>query len=131
MRIVIDGGCWTNARGYGRFTRELLGALARAPRHDYVVLLEEQARSSFSLPLATVFVKPSQPVDNAATSSSRRSIGDMLAMCFAARRAAPDGVFFPSVYSYFPLIPPVRALVGIHDTMADRFPEFAFDSRAQ
>jgi hypothetical protein len=34
MRILIDGGCWTNARGYGRFTRELLAAVARAPRHD-------------------------------------------------------------------------------------------------
>ena len=30
MRILVDGGCWANGRGYGRFTREILTALARA-----------------------------------------------------------------------------------------------------
>jgi glycosyltransferase involved in cell wall biosynthesis len=131
MRILIDGGCWSNARGYGRFTRELLRALARAPRHDYTVLLEEQDRASFSLPFSTVFVKLLTPTAEAATASSRRSIRDLLAMSRAAKHVAPDGVFYPSVYSYFPLIAPVPALLGVHDTMADRFPEFAFDSRTQ
>jgi alpha-1,3-rhamnosyl/mannosyltransferase len=131
MRILIDGGCWTNARGYGRFTRELLAALARAPRHDYVVLLEEQAREEFSLPLKPIFVKLVQSVGEAATSSSRRSVRDLLAMSAAVARQRPDAVFFPSVYSFFPLMPPRRALLGVHDTMADRFPAFAFDSRTQ
>ena len=131
MRILIDGGCWTNARGYGRFTRELLAALARAPRHEYVVLLEEQARKDFALPHATAFVKLSQGVSEAATSSGRRSVRDLLAMSSAAARQRADAVFFPSVYSYFPLRPPSRALLGVHDTMADRFPHFAFDSPAQ
>ena len=27
LRIGIDGSCWANRRGYGRFTRELLCAL--------------------------------------------------------------------------------------------------------
>jgi glycosyltransferase involved in cell wall biosynthesis len=108
-----------------------LTALSRAPRHEYTVLLEEQDRAHFSLPLATVFIKPLTPTAEAATSSSRRSIRDLLAMSRAVARTAPDAVFFPSVYSYFPMIPPVRALLGIHDTMADRFPAFAFDSAAQ
>src|SRR6516164_11132320 len=68
MRILIDGGCWSNARGYGRFTRELLAALARAPRHEYTVLMEEQAGEDYDLPLAAVFVKPSRPAGEAATS---------------------------------------------------------------
>jgi alpha-1,3-rhamnosyl/mannosyltransferase len=131
MRILIDGGCWSNARGYGRFTRELLAALARAPRYEYIVLLEEQARADFALPLTAVFVKVTTPTGEAATSSGRRSTRDLLTMSYAAKRAAADAVFFPSVYSYFPLIPPARALLGVHDTMADRFPEYAFDSAVQ
>src|SRR5215470_12729715 len=72
MRILIDGGCWSNARGYGRFTRELLAALARAPRHEYIVVLEERAGADFALPLTTVFVKVNTPTGEAATSSGRR-----------------------------------------------------------
>jgi glycosyltransferase involved in cell wall biosynthesis len=131
MRILIDGGCWTNGRGYGRFTRELLAALARAPSHEYIVLLEEQARRDFALPLQAAFVELSQPVGQGATSSGRRSIRDVLAISRAAARERADAVFFPSVYSYFPLRPRSRGLVGVHDTMADRFPQFAFDSSAQ
>jgi glycosyltransferase involved in cell wall biosynthesis len=131
MRILIDGGCWRNARGYGRFTRELLGALARVPRHEYTVLMEEQAREDYDLPLPAVFVKPSIPAGEAATASGRRSIRDLLLMSRAAASAAPAGLFFPSVYSYFPIVRPVNALLGVHDTMADRFPEFAFDSLTQ
>jgi glycosyltransferase involved in cell wall biosynthesis len=58
-------------------------------------------------------------------------VRDLLAMSAAVARQRPDAVFFPSVYSFFPLMPPRRALLGVHDTMADRFPAFAFDSRTQ
>src|SRR5205085_1700138 len=34
-----------------------------------------------------------------------------------------DVFFSPSVYTYFPLPPGLRALVTIHDAIADRFPE--------
>ncbi len=131
MRILIDGGCWTNGRGYGRFTRELLAALAHSPRHDYAVLLEEQARDEYSLPFPAACVKLSRSVGEAATSGGRRSVRDLLAMSAAAWRQRAEAIFFPSVYSYFPIWPGSRALVGVHDTMADRFPEYAFDSGAQ
>ncbi len=131
MRILIDGGCWTNGRGYGRFTRELMTALARAPRHEYVMLLDANAEKEYSLPFPVVSAKLSQSVDDSATSGGRRSLRDLIAMSAVAARQRPDAIFFPSVYSYFPLAPGSRALVGVHDTMADRFPEFAFDSPAQ
>ena len=131
MRILIDGGCWTNNRGYGRFTRELLKALARKPRHDYTVLIERSAQADFSLPLRAVTVDPSRPIRQAASSSSHRSARDILTMSRAVAAQKPDAVFFPSVYSYFPLIGPARALIGIHDTMADRFPQYAFNSPGQ
>ena len=34
MRIGIDGGCWLNRRGYGRYTRGVLSALARQDGDD-------------------------------------------------------------------------------------------------
>src|SRR5262245_44992708 len=37
MRIGIDGCCWSNRRGYGRFTRELLTALAEYDRSNQYV----------------------------------------------------------------------------------------------
>jgi len=48
MRIGVDCTCWANGRGYGRFTRELLGApvmpLWMLPResseHRAMVLVE-------------------------------------------------------------------------------------------
>ena len=37
MRIGVDLACWTNFRGYGRYTRNLLRALmALDRRHTYV-----------------------------------------------------------------------------------------------
>ena len=32
MRIGIDGGTWSNRRGYGRFLRELVGAVSAVQR---------------------------------------------------------------------------------------------------
>ena len=41
MRIGIDGTTWHNNRGFGRFTRELLGALFADPGpHRYVLLTD-------------------------------------------------------------------------------------------
>ena len=130
MRILVDGGCWANGRGYGRFTREILTALARAPRHEYVVLLEKNV-DGFRLPFETVRVDLSQSIADAASSGGRRSLRDLLAFSVAAAKQRADAIFFPSVYSYFPILRPMRGLVGIHDTMADRFPQFAFDSPRQ
>jgi alpha-1,3-rhamnosyl/mannosyltransferase len=52
-------------------------------------------------------------------------------MSRAVARERFDVFFFPSVYSYFPLIRPVRTLVGVHDTIAEHYPEHAFASRRQ
>jgi glycosyltransferase involved in cell wall biosynthesis len=44
--------------------------------------------------------------------------------------AEPLDVFFvPSVYTFFPLPPRLRALVTIHDAIAERFPELTLPSR--
>ena len=48
MRIGIDGACWANARGYGRFARELLARMVRlAPDDDFLFFLDPAARAQF------------------------------------------------------------------------------------
>src|SRR6266508_1951322 len=42
MNIGVDASCWTNQRGFGRYTRELLSALLDLDRdNQYVFLIDE------------------------------------------------------------------------------------------
>jgi glycosyltransferase involved in cell wall biosynthesis len=133
MRIAIDASSWANARGYGRFTREVLRALAMlAPQHELVCLLDARAMARFDLvaPNVTpVLVHQGVSPTLAASADGARSVHDMLRMTAAARRAAADVFFSPTIYTYFPLFPPVRAVVTIHDALAERFPELTLPSR--
>jgi glycosyltransferase involved in cell wall biosynthesis len=132
MHIGIDGGCWNNRRGYGRFFRELLDALAKNDTHNnYTIFLDPPSYRNF--PNRERFrprlVETGRSVSEAATAEGRRSVMDLARMGWAVAREDLDLFFFPSVYSYFPLFRPVPAVVGIHDTIADRNPQFAFSSR--
>jgi len=50
MRIGVDASCWANERGYGRFTRELMGAMVReAPADQFVFFLDDRANARFTL----------------------------------------------------------------------------------
>ncbi len=132
MRIGIDGGCWSNRRGYGRFLRELLEAVAqRDAKNTYTVFLDTAAHAEFTLgpPFRPVLVRTWASVAEAANAAGRRSAGDLFRMSTAVARERLDLFFFPSVYSYFPLLRRVPAIVGIHDTIADRNPAFAFGGR--
>jgi len=64
----------------------------------------------------------------AAAVQSRRSIGDMLRMRRAVGRESLDVFFFPTVYTYFPMPRRVSTVVGIHDAIAERFPELTLPS---
>jgi len=132
MRIGVDATCWANGRGYGRFTRELVAAMVReAPGDQFVCFLDERARARFTLEaanLVTVVVPQRVSPTEAAGADSARSLGDMLRLTLAVRRAHPDVFFSPSVYTYFPLPPGLRAVVTIHDAIAERFPELTLSS---
>ena len=134
MRIGVDGGCWTNRRGYGRYLRELVRALARLDAgHEYVIFLDSGSDrgEAWPEPFEPRFVSTRVATAEGARSDGRRSIPDLLRMSLAAARERFDVFFFPSVYSYFPLLRPVRTLVGVHDTIAENFPRHAFASRKQ
>ena len=127
MRIGVDATCWANPRGYGRFARELLRAVVReAPQHEFLCFADVQALDSFDLAADNVRrievpLKVS-PVA-AATATSNRSPIDMLRLTRAVYRERPQLFFSPSVYTYFPLPFGQRAVVTVHDAIAERFPE--------
>jgi glycosyltransferase involved in cell wall biosynthesis len=133
MQIGIDGCCWTHRRGYGRFLRELLPALGRADSvHSYHVYLDSSSYPEFDLgpPFIAHQATTQKGVIQSATETSHRSLRDIAAMSRSVRQPL-DLFFFPSVYSYFPLLRRIPVLVAIHDTIADRNPRFAFSSKKQ
>ena len=134
MRIGIDGGSWSNRRGYGRFLREIARALSEAPfDHDYILFLDQAGRDQFTHlnRFETRVVPLSQSISQAASNAGNRSLSDLARMGRAVARERLDVFFFPTVYSYFPLWNRTPSLVGIHDTIADRNPLFAFAGKRQ
>ena len=128
MRIGIDGACWANHRGYGRFTRELLRAVVASPRDDELVFfLDPAARVAFDLAgsdgVEVVDVATRVAPTRAAAAGGYRSPADLLRFGRAVQRSRVDVFFSPSVYTYFPLPPRLPAVVAIHDTIAERHPE--------
>jgi glycosyltransferase involved in cell wall biosynthesis len=127
MRIGVDGACLANGRGYGRFTRELLRALlAAAGDHRFVVYGDRDSLAAAELEAPNVdivHVRQAVSPASAAGADGYRSPIDMLRLSRAVWRDRPDVFWSPSVYTYFPLPPGLPALVTIHDTIAERFPE--------
>lgn len=127
MRIGVDGGCWTNARGYGRYARELLSAMVEmAPEDCFVFFFDGETVRRFDLArpnVDTVVADLDRAPGGAAVADGRRSVPDVLRLTRDVARSDVDVLFFPSVYTFFPVPPGVRAVVGIHDVIADRFPE--------
>lgn len=134
LRAGIDGACWTNRRGYGRFLREILPAAVRADSDiRYTMFLDREAPPEFPLPegVRAVVVRTSESVNEAAHAGGRRSIPDVLRMSAAVIQEELDVFFFPSVYSYFPLLRPLPMLLGVHDTLPEQRPEMTFQSRRE
>jgi glycosyltransferase involved in cell wall biosynthesis len=131
--VGIDATSWANARGYGRFTREVLRALAPiAPQHELVCLLDARARREFDLSgpnVTPVVVDLGESPTVAASADGARSLSDLLRMTRATAKARVDVFFQPTVYTYYPLPPGLPAVVTIHDAVAERFPELTMPSR--
>jgi glycosyltransferase involved in cell wall biosynthesis len=133
LRIGVDATCWANPRGYGRFARELLRALVpEAPQHEFVCFADRSSLDSFTFSAANVrrveVPLAVSPV-SAAAADGYRSPLDMLRLTRAVYRERPHLFFSPSVYTYFPLPVGQRAVVTIHDAIAERFPELTLPTR--
>ncbi len=127
MRIGIDATCWTNTRGYGRFTRHLVTAMTEIPGGDeFVLFIDRESAGEIPRSLSHTEIvevptrfSPSQ----AASSRGSRSPIDLYRMSRAVNRSRVDAFFFPTVYSWFPLPRGLPSVVTIHDAIAEKFPE--------
>ncbi len=132
MRIGVDATCWANGRGYGRFTRELVAAMvSAAPDDEFICFLDDRAHEQFTLraPNVRAVVVPQRvSPTTAAGAESARSPRDMLRLTRSVHDARLDVFFSPSVYTFFPLPPGLRAVVTVHDAIAERFPELTLPS---
>ena len=132
MLIGVDGTCWSNERGYGRFAREIVDAMARlAPDDEFVCFVDHESAERFSISAPNarnVLVDARTAASTAASAAGYRAPLDVLAMTRAVARTRLDVFFSPSVYTYFPLPPSLRAVVTIHDAIVERFPSLTMPS---
>jgi glycosyltransferase involved in cell wall biosynthesis len=132
VRIGVDATCLANGRGYGRFTRELLGAMvAQSPADEFVFFVDQEAGGhvSSAANVRSVAVRPRVSPTRAAAAADYRSPLDMLRFTAAVWREPLDVFLSPSVYTYFPLPPGLPLVVVIHDAIAERYPELTLPSR--
>jgi glycosyltransferase involved in cell wall biosynthesis len=132
MRIGIDGSCLSNRRGFGRFARRLLEALARQPtQHRFTVFIDRPSTPSVGIPprFDRVIVDVSQAPSRAASAQGRRQWRDMFAMGRAVARSGIDLVYFPATYSFFPVWNVGKLVVTMHDTLPLTHPELVFPNR--
>ena len=135
MKIGVDATCWGNNRGFGRFTRELLGALlARDRTNEYIFFIDQFTEGTGSIPenARVETAKTTASAMKAASADGSRSLGDVWAMTQKVRQEKIDVFFFPAVYSYFPILNRTKVVVTLHDVIADHHPKLIFpDARAK
>jgi glycosyltransferase involved in cell wall biosynthesis len=129
MRIGIDGSCLANRRGFGRFARQIVAALADAPSpHEFVVFVDAPSAATVQVPerFEKVVVPVREAPAQAASAAGRRRVRDMLVMGRAVAQSGIDLVYFPASYSFFPVWNVKHVVVTMHDTLALTRPELVF-----
>jgi glycosyltransferase involved in cell wall biosynthesis len=131
MKIGVDATSWTNRRGYGRFSRNALRRLVELDREaSYVFVIDQESAAEAEFPpgASVQTVALSRPPGEAASADSYRPPTDLLRLGGAVSRARFDAFLFPSVYTYFPSLG-APTVVGLHDVIADAFPELTLPTR--
>ncbi|HET9052391.1 MAG TPA: glycosyltransferase family 1 protein [Candidatus Dormibacteraeota bacterium] len=130
LRVGVDGSCWSNRRGFGRFTRSLVPAMVAHGRHDYVLVIDEASLAGADVPegMEVVPVRVSERPAEAASVDGSRRVGDVVSMSRAVRGARCDVVFFPATYSYFPVLG-APVVVTVHDALAEALPDLVLAGR--
>jgi glycosyltransferase involved in cell wall biosynthesis len=131
MRIGVDATCWGNRRGYGRFARTLLNAAVALDRQNSYVFFTDSAELPYRLPesVEVISVPTSAAAVEAASAAGRRSFADLWAMNRAVVQQPLDLFFFPTDYSFFPILRRLPKLVTFHDATAQLFPNLVLNSR--
>lgn len=127
--IGVDACCWSNRRGFGRFTRELLTALLAVDNvNEYLLFADGATCRDATFPPNAKVVRVDTEVSptEAASGTGRRSLRDVWAFTHAAWNYRMDVFFFPAVYSYFPLLNRTRLFLTVHDIIADKHSALTF-----
>ncbi|MGR3762423.1 glycosyltransferase family 4 protein (plasmid) [Roseobacteraceae bacterium NS-SX3] len=128
--IGVDASAWDNERGFGRFTRSLMAALAaRESGFRYTLLFTQEPERPVPAGVETQVAGAAQGMAEASSGTAARGGADLFTMARGARRLECDLFFYPAVYSYFPLPARRPAVVCFHDTIPERFPELIFPTR--
>jgi alpha-1,3-rhamnosyl/mannosyltransferase len=129
VHVGIDATTWWNERGFGRFTREIVRALARRDAgFHYTLFIDHEPDETLPSGVEVEVVPTRVAVTQAAVGDRSRSLLDLASMSRAVSRSSPQLMFFPAVYSYVPLSPRIRSVVAFHDTIAERYPQLMFPS---
>lgn len=130
LHVGIDATCWSNPRGFGRFTRELVTALAARKNPEFrYTLVFDQAPETPPPGVAIVTADARQGLNAQSSGKNSRAFDYVFRMGALAGRAKFDVFFYPAVFSYFPLLARTPCVVCYHDTIAERFPELIFPTR--
>lgn len=137
IAIGIDGSCWLNPRGFGRYTRELICAIARLDcRNRYFLLLDKPTALRIDpkdIPpkMELVTVPTTSPAAMAASATGHRPLRDLLRMSQAARKICSkvEVFFFPAIYTFYPVVSKARVIVTFHDTIAEDYKELIFPAK--
>jgi len=130
LHVCIDATSWANDRGFGRFTREIVTALLERDEGFRYTLLFDQLPDEPLPPGAHILsARTDLGLNQSAVGSSARSPAYFLKMARLARSVPYDVFFFPTLYSYFPLLQRKPCVVCYHDATAERFPELLFPTK--
>ena len=130
LHIGVDATTWANDRGFGRFTRELVTALAaRDTGMRYTLVFDRPHDGALPESVGRLAATTSQSLNEAAVGDTSRSPAYLAQMAALVSRAKFDVFFFPAVYSYFPLFSRVPCVVCYHDTTAERLPHLLFPTK--
>lgn len=130
MHVGIDASAWDNERGFGRFTRSLVAALAaRDSGIRYTLLFGTLPERPVPDSVAIEIAGARQSMSAAASGAGARGGADMRTQARAAARMGADVFFFPAHYSFYPILSRMPKVVCIHDTIPERFPDLIFPTK--
>jgi glycosyltransferase involved in cell wall biosynthesis len=128
VNIGIDATCWQNQRGFGRFTRELLSALFSIDSsHRFTLFFDQLPADAMDWThVECVPVQPKRLLTEAAVMGDRRGFVDLYKFYREVTRHSLDIMFFPAIYSWFPVPPGLPVMVTLHDAIPEHFPKMVF-----
>jgi glycosyltransferase involved in cell wall biosynthesis len=130
MRVGVDATSWGNRRGYGRFARNAVSKLIDIDPDTTYVLYVVNGSADGALPEGAEVRRLLSGHTGGAprAADSARSPAELARMGWKVARDGVDAFLFPSVYSYFP-VPRTPTVVGVHDVIADEFPDLTLPTR--